>query len=108
MARQADELASALRRRAIAYLAAGHDSRRRADIFARLQADQARVRMLPDTYRTELSRQDDLTALLGRAHAEHAATEGPARVVPGLRREFEAARCPQVRAIRHATIDKEK
>lgn len=91
-ARRAHELASALRRHATAYLEAGNDPGLRADAFARLLANQARVRMLPQKYRAGIGKQDDLMALLGRAHAEHAATEGPTLVVPGLRREYEAAR----------------
>jgi hypothetical protein len=97
-----------LRRHATAYLESGNDPRLRAGAFAWLLAEQARVGMSLEKNRAEISRQDDLMALLGRAHAEHAATEESTLVVPGLRREYEEARSPGVAPTRYRTTNEEE
>jgi hypothetical protein len=83
--------ASAARRHATTYLGA-EDPRVRVESFLGLQAEQERIRMLPVRRRVEITQQDDLMTLLGRVHAEHAASGEPRLPHPGLRREHAAAR----------------
>ncbi|WP_158896070.1 TerC family protein [Amycolatopsis anabasis] len=67
--------ASAAKRHAIAYLDVETDPAIREHIFNRLLALENQINKLPPKYQARIREQDTLTALLNRAHAEHASRE---------------------------------
>ena len=71
---RAQHAVAAARRHATEYLEIETDSARREEIFAKLLAEEAEIRKLPDKYRARIREEDKLMALLGRAHAEHDAS----------------------------------
>jgi TerC family integral membrane protein len=68
---RAQHAVAAARRHATEYLEIETDSARREEIFAKLLAEEAEIRKLPDKYRARIREEDKLMALLGRARAEH-------------------------------------
>jgi tellurite resistance protein TerC len=71
---RAQHAVAAARRHATEYLEIETDSARREEIFAKLLAEEAEIRKLPDKYRARIREEDKLMALLGRAHADHDAS----------------------------------
>ena len=68
---RAQNAVSAARRHATEYLEIETDSAHREEIFAKLLAEEAHIRALPEKYRARIREEDKLMALLRRAHAEH-------------------------------------
>jgi tellurite resistance protein TerC len=68
---RAQNYVSAARRHAAEYLEVETDSARREEIFAKLLAEEAQIRTLPEKYRARIREEEKLMALLRRAHAEH-------------------------------------
>src|SRR5690349_14859195 len=68
---RASHAVAAARRHATEYLEIETDSARREEIFAKLLAEEAEIRKLPDKYRARIREEDKLMTLLRRAHAEH-------------------------------------
>ncbi|MEU7818192.1 hypothetical protein [Pseudonocardia sp. NPDC049154] len=71
---KAQNAVAAARRHAAEYLDMAKDPIRRADIFGKLLAEQAKIRALPEKYRAQIREEQELMALLHRAHAEHGST----------------------------------
>ncbi|GAA5133367.1 TerC family protein [Pseudonocardia adelaidensis] len=74
---RAVNLVSAARRHATEYLTCEIDPAVRADVFRRLLAEEAQLRRLPEKYRARIRAEEQLMALLRRAHEEHDAVVGP-------------------------------
>lgn len=68
---RAQSTVSAVRRHAQEYLNVEHDPKVREGIFAKLLAEEAQLKKLPERYRREIRDEDKLMALLRRAHEEH-------------------------------------
>ncbi|AQZ60451.1 Integral membrane protein TerC [[Actinomadura] parvosata subsp. kistnae] len=68
---RAQNTVSRARRYAQEYLDVEHDPELRAELFAKLVAEEEQLRRLPEKYRRRIREQDKLTALLRRAHEEH-------------------------------------
>ncbi|NJP89157.1 TerC family protein [Nonomuraea sp. FMUSA5-5] len=68
---RAQNTVSRARRYAQEYLDVEHDPELRAELFAKLLAEEEQLRRLPEKYRRRIREQDKLTALLRRAHEEH-------------------------------------
>lgn len=68
---RAKSTVSAVRRHVQEYLDVEHDPKVREEIFAKLLAEEAQLKKLPERYRREIRDEDRLTALLRRAHEEH-------------------------------------
>jgi tellurite resistance protein TerC len=68
---RAQNAVSAARRHAAEYLEIETDSTVREGIFTKLLTEEAQIRTLPDKYRARIRGEDELMALLRRAHAEH-------------------------------------
>src|SRR5690606_32784885 len=64
-------------RHATGYLECETDPAVREDLFHRLLAEEAQLRGLPERYRARIRREEQLMALLRRAHAEHEALAAP-------------------------------
>ncbi|HEY7596985.1 MAG TPA: TerC family protein [Actinophytocola sp.] len=62
----------ASRRHAAEYLDIEADPGRREEVFAMLLAEEATLKKLPEKYRARIREEEQLMALLRRAHAEHA------------------------------------
>lgn len=62
---------SAARRHALEYLVVERDPHVREEIFQRLLAEEAQLRKLPEKYVRRISDDEQLVALLRRAHDEH-------------------------------------
>ncbi|MCF6474409.1 TerC family protein [Nonomuraea sp. MG754425] len=71
---RAQNTVSAVRRHAQEYLDVEHDPERRAELFAKLGAEEEQLRRLPAKYRRRIPEQDRLTDLLHRVHEEHTRT----------------------------------
>jgi tellurite resistance protein TerC len=71
---RAQNAVSGARRHASAYLEVETDSAHREEIFAKLLAEEAHIRKLPEKYRARIREEDKLMSLLHRAHAEHDAS----------------------------------
>jgi tellurite resistance protein TerC len=76
---KAQNAVSAARRHATEYLEIETDSAWREQVFARLLAEEAQLKQLPEKYRARIREQEKLMALLRRAHAEHDAAQAPTR-----------------------------
>ncbi|MFI6923029.1 TerC family protein [Nonomuraea spiralis] len=72
---RAQNAVSAVRRHAQEYLEVEKEPARREEVFRELAAAEARLRELPDRQRARVAADDRLAALVGRAHAEHEASE---------------------------------
>jgi tellurite resistance protein TerC len=68
---RAVNLVSAARRHAKEYLTCEIDPVVREDVFRKLLAEETQLRRLPEKYRARIRQEDQLMALLRRAHAEH-------------------------------------
>jgi tellurite resistance protein TerC len=68
---KAQNAVSAARRHAAEYLEVEHDPARRAEVYARLLAEEEQLRALPGKYRARIREEGKLLDLLRRAHAEH-------------------------------------
>jgi tellurite resistance protein TerC len=68
---KAQNAVSAARRHAIAYLHVETDPAIREDIFTHLLTEEAQITTLPERYRARIRDQEQLMALLNRAHTEH-------------------------------------
>jgi tellurite resistance protein TerC len=68
---RAQNAVSNARRHAAEYLEIETDSAHREEIFAKLLAEEAEIRKLPEKYRARIREEDKLMSLLRRAHAEH-------------------------------------
>jgi tellurite resistance protein TerC len=68
---RAQNAVSNARRHAAEYLEIESESSQREEIFAKLLAEEAEIRKLPEKYRVRIHEEDKLMALLRRAHAEH-------------------------------------
>ena len=68
---RAQNLVALARRHATEYLMCETDPAVREDIFRKLLAEEAQLRALPEKYRARIREEDNLMALLGRAHAQH-------------------------------------
>jgi tellurite resistance protein TerC len=68
---RAQNAVSAARRHATEYLDVEKDPQWRESIFAKLLAEEAEIRKLPEKYRARIREEDRLMSLLRRAHAEH-------------------------------------
>ncbi len=68
---RAQNAVSNARRHATQYLEIETDSAHREEIFARLLAEEAEIRKLPEKYRARIREEDKLISLLRRAHAAH-------------------------------------
>ncbi|MBF9655987.1 hypothetical protein, partial [Streptococcus pseudopneumoniae] len=62
---------SGARRHAAEYLDVEKDPERRAELYRKLQAEEAVIRGLPEKYRARIREEDRLMDLLRRAHAAH-------------------------------------
>jgi tellurite resistance protein TerC len=67
---RAQNAVAAARRHATEYLDIEKDPQWRESIFAKLLAEEAEIRKLPEKYRARIREEDKLTSLLQRAHAE--------------------------------------
>ncbi|MCM6779012.1 TerC family protein [Nocardia sp. CDC159] len=76
---KAQNAVSAARRHAIAYLDVETDPAIREDIFDHLLAEEAQIKTLPENYRARIRDQQQLMALLNRAHTEHDAVQADVR-----------------------------
>jgi len=74
---RAVNLVSAARRHATEYLTCEIDPAVREDVFRKLIAEEAQLRRLPERYRARIREEEQLMALLRRAHAEHDAVAAP-------------------------------
>jgi tellurite resistance protein TerC len=74
---RAQNAVAAARRLAIEYLEVQCDPPRRADVFARLCAEEMTLKALPEKYRRRIREEDELMDLLRRAHAVHDAQPTP-------------------------------
>ena len=74
---RAVNLVAAARRHATEYLECETDPAVREDLFQKLLAEEAQLRGLPERYRARIRREEQLMALLRRAHAEHEALAAP-------------------------------
>jgi tellurite resistance protein TerC len=68
---RAQNAVSNARRHATEYLEIETDRAHREEIFARLLAEEAEIRKLPERYRARIREEDKLMSLLRRAHAAH-------------------------------------
>jgi tellurite resistance protein TerC len=68
---RAQNAVSNARRHATEYLEIETDRAHREEIFARLLAEEAEIRKLPEKYRARIREEDKLMSLLRRAHAAH-------------------------------------
>ena len=68
---KAQNAVSAARHHAIEYLDVETDAARREEIFADLTAEIEVIKSLPEKYRARIRQEEDLMALIERAHAEH-------------------------------------
>jgi tellurite resistance protein TerC len=68
---RAVNLVALARRHATEYLMCETDPAVRADVFQKLLAEEAQLRRLPEKYRSRIRQEEQLMALLRRAHAEH-------------------------------------
>jgi tellurite resistance protein TerC len=71
----AQNAVSAARRHAAEYLEIETDVARREEVFAKLLANEAQIKQLPEKYRARIRDEDKLMGLLGRAHADHEARQ---------------------------------
>jgi tellurite resistance protein TerC len=71
---RAVNIVSAARRHATEYLMCETDPTVREAVFQRLLAEEAQLRRLPEKYRSRIREEEQLMALLRRAHADHEAT----------------------------------
>ncbi|WIV57844.1 TerC family protein [Amycolatopsis nalaikhensis] len=76
---KAQNAVSAARRHAIAYLDVETDPAIREGIFTQLLAEETQIATLPEKYRSRIRDQEQLMALLNRAHAEHDAAQADTR-----------------------------
>jgi tellurite resistance protein TerC len=74
---RAVNLVTAARRHATEYLMCETDPAVREDIFQKLLAEEAQLRRLPEKYRARIRQEEQLMALLRRAHADHEASAVP-------------------------------
>jgi tellurite resistance protein TerC len=74
---RAVNLVSAARRHAKEYLTCEVDPAVREDVFRKLLAEEAQLRKLPEKQRAKIREEEQLMALLRRAHAEHDAAVTP-------------------------------
>ncbi|HYQ65347.1 TerC family protein [Actinophytocola sp.] len=70
---RAQNVICAARRHATAYLDIETDPAHREEIFAKLCAEEAVLKQLPERYRARIREEEKLVTLLARAHAAHAA-----------------------------------
>ncbi|MEV0821394.1 TerC family protein [Nonomuraea rubra] len=68
---RAQNTVSMVRRHAQQYLDVEHDPELRAELFAKLLAEEEQLRRLPEKFRRQIRDEDKLMALLRRAHEEH-------------------------------------
>jgi tellurite resistance protein TerC len=68
---RAQNTVSAARRHAQEYLEVEQDPRLREELFAKVCAEEAQIRKLPEKHRRRIREEDKLMALLRRVHATH-------------------------------------
>jgi tellurite resistance protein TerC len=69
---RAQNVIAQARRHAIQYCEVEDDPALRAEIYAKLRAEEEQLKQLPEKYRARIREEEKLVALLKRAHAEHA------------------------------------
>lgn len=71
---RAQNVIAQARRHALQYCEVENDPALRAEIYAKLRAEEEQLKQLPEKYRARIREEEKLMALLKRAHAEQART----------------------------------